>query len=107
MFVILLIVTALVLWALQLMRQAIDRREFSLMLAGCLVSSAAAALIAVYMLMNSYMGYLGYSGQQALTTSEWDEESFGWLTELNQPGLSDQAPSTFSLENLLSSASHP
>lgn len=103
MFLILLIVVALVLWALQLMRQAVDRREFSLMLAGCLVSSAAAALIAVYMLMNSYMGYLGYSGQQALTP-DWDEESFGWLTELNQPGTADQAQSSFLIDTLLSSA---
>ncbi|AZB72251.1 hypothetical protein [Synechococcus elongatus] len=104
MFLILLIVIALVMWALQLMRQAIDRREFSLMLAGFLVSSAAAALVAVYMLMNSYMGYLGYSGQQAIAP-DWSDESLGWLTELNQPtSLDGSAQTKFWQEPLLSTA---
>ncbi|WP_126147622.1 hypothetical protein [Synechococcus elongatus] len=103
MFLILLVVVALVLWALQLMRQAIDRREFSLMLAGFLVSSAAAALVAVYMLMNSYMGYLGYSGQQAIAP-DWGEESLGWLMELNQPTNAGPAQANAWPEMLLSTA---
>ena len=37
-------VVALVAWALQLMQAATDRREFSLMLAGCMVCSAAVGL---------------------------------------------------------------
>jgi len=37
-------VTALVAWALQLMQAATDRQEFSLMLAGCMVCSAAVGL---------------------------------------------------------------
>ena len=40
-------VVALVAWALQLMQAANDRREFSLMLAGCMVCSAAVGLATV------------------------------------------------------------
>ena len=42
-----LAVMAMVAWALQLMQAASDRREFSLMLAGCMVCSAAVGLAAV------------------------------------------------------------
>lgn len=40
-------VVSLVAWALQLMQAATDRREFSLMLAGCMVCSAAVGLATV------------------------------------------------------------
>ena len=40
-------VIALVAWALQLMQAANDRKEFSLMLAGCMVCSAAVGLATV------------------------------------------------------------
>jgi len=43
-------VIALVAWALQLMQAATDRREFSLMLAGCMVCSAAVGLSTVMVL---------------------------------------------------------
>jgi hypothetical protein len=43
-------VVALVAWALQLMQAASDRQEFSLMLAGCMVCSAAVGLAAVMVL---------------------------------------------------------
>jgi hypothetical protein len=43
-------VIALVAWALQLMQAANDRREFSLMLAGCMVCSAAVGLATVMVL---------------------------------------------------------
>ena len=43
-------VIALVAWALQLMQAANDRREFSLMLAGCMVCSAAVGLATVTVL---------------------------------------------------------
>ncbi|SBO43189.1 hypothetical protein [Cyanobium sp. NIES-981] len=42
-----LAVVALVAWALQLMQAANDRQEFSLMLAGCMVCSAAVGLATV------------------------------------------------------------
>jgi hypothetical protein len=43
-------VIALVAWALQLMQAANDRREFSLMLAGCMVCSAAVGLATVMLI---------------------------------------------------------
>jgi Na+-translocating ferredoxin:NAD+ oxidoreductase RnfA subunit len=45
-----LLVVALVAWALQLMQAATDRQEFSLMLAGCMVCSAAVGLATVMVL---------------------------------------------------------
>ncbi len=48
---------ALVAWSLHLMQQAFNRQEFSLMLAGTLVASAAAGLLVVYFLMNNCIGY--------------------------------------------------
>ncbi|MEM9213913.1 MAG: hypothetical protein AAGD25_06160 [Cyanobacteria bacterium P01_F01_bin.150] len=57
MVLILVVVIGLVSWALHLMQEAMDRNEFSLMLAGVLVSSAAAALVAVYLLMDDYVAY--------------------------------------------------
>ncbi len=47
---ILAVVVGLVAWALQLMQAASDRREFSLMLAGCMVCSAAVGLTTVLVL---------------------------------------------------------
>jgi hypothetical protein len=43
-------VIALVAWALQLMQAASDRQDFSLMLAGCMVCSAAVGLSTVMVL---------------------------------------------------------
>ncbi|MFM7237710.1 MAG: hypothetical protein ACKOYK_13270 [Cyanobium sp.] len=43
-------VIALVAWALQLMQAANDKQEFSLMLAGCMVCSAAVGLSTVMVL---------------------------------------------------------
>lgn len=51
------IVTGLVAWALRLMDRALVSQEFSLMLAGFLVASAAAAMVGVYFLMSDYMVY--------------------------------------------------
>ena len=45
--VMVLAVVAMVAWALQLMQAAADRREFSLMLAGCMVCCAAVGLATV------------------------------------------------------------
>jgi ABC-type glycerol-3-phosphate transport system permease component len=45
--VLVLAVVAMVAWALQLMQAAADRKEFSLMLAGCMVCSAAVGVAAV------------------------------------------------------------
>ncbi|WP_398335334.1 hypothetical protein [Vulcanococcus sp.] len=45
--VMVLAVVAMVAWALQLMQAASDRKEFSLMLAGCMVCFAAVGLATV------------------------------------------------------------
>jgi len=55
---ILVLVTALVVWSLRLMQAAFNHREFSLMLAGTLVAISAAGIIVVYFLMEGYMGYM-------------------------------------------------
>ncbi|MEM6251901.1 MAG: hypothetical protein AAF821_03165 [Cyanobacteria bacterium P01_D01_bin.156] len=55
------IVTGLVVWALRLMDRALVSQEFSLMLAGFLVASAAAAMVGVYFLMSDYMVYMHQS----------------------------------------------
>lgn len=49
---------ALVAWSLHLMEAAIKQQEFSLMLAGALVSLAAAAMMVVYFLMGNCLKYL-------------------------------------------------
>jgi len=62
-------VTALVIWALRLMQKAIEQQEFSLMLAGCLVATAAAAIMGVYFMMSGYMGYVSQLIQPVLFLS--------------------------------------
>ena len=58
LIVILMFDVALVAWSLHLMQEAFDTKEFSLMLAGTLVALSAAAMLVVYFLMGSYVGYL-------------------------------------------------
>ena len=41
------VIVALITWALKLMQAAMDQQEFSLMLAGCMVCSAAVGLATV------------------------------------------------------------
>ena len=52
------VVIALVAWALRLMEQAVKSQEFSFMLAGFLVASSAVAMMTVYFLMSNYMLYM-------------------------------------------------
>ena len=49
---------ALVAWSLHLIQSALDRQEFSLMLAGTLVAAAAAAMLVVYFIINSCLSRL-------------------------------------------------
>jgi hypothetical protein len=51
-------VIALIAWALQLMQAASDRQEFSLMLAGCMVCSAAVGLATVMVITLTAPGHL-------------------------------------------------
>ncbi|WP_017303549.1 hypothetical protein [Spirulina subsalsa] len=53
---------ALVAWSLHLMQEAVDQQEFSLMLAGTLVSLCAAGLLVVYFMMNHCLTYLTQAG---------------------------------------------
>lgn len=55
------IVIGLVAWALRLMEKAVENQEFSLMLAGFLVASSAAAMISVYFLMGNYMVFIAHA----------------------------------------------
>lgn len=55
---ILILDVALVAWSLHLMQEAVNRQEFSLMLAGTLVALAAAAMLVVYFLMGNCLAYL-------------------------------------------------
>lgn len=48
---------ALVAWSLHLMEAAVQKQEFSLMLAGTLVAFAAAGTLLVYFLMNNCISY--------------------------------------------------
>ncbi|MBW4482831.1 MAG: hypothetical protein KME14_09840 [Tildeniella torsiva UHER 1998/13D] len=72
LLLILTIVIALVAWALRLMEQAVKGQEFSLMLAGFLVASSAAALMGVYFLMGNYMLYMDHAAQQMATMEALD-----------------------------------
>jgi hypothetical protein len=58
LLIVLIVVSALVIWALRLMEQAFKSQEFSFMLAGFLVASSAVAMISVYFLMNNYVAYM-------------------------------------------------
>ncbi|MFQ4140320.1 hypothetical protein PGN35_028800 [Nodosilinea sp. PGN35] len=72
LLLILTIVIALVAWALRLMEQAVKGQEFSLMLAGFLVASSAAALMGVYFLMGNYMLYMNHADRQVSTLESLD-----------------------------------
>ena len=49
---------ALVAWSLHLMQSALERREFSLMLAGTLVGASAAAMLVVYFIVGNCLSRL-------------------------------------------------
>lgn len=58
---ILTIVVGLVFWALRLMDKALENQEFSLMLAGFLVASSAAAIVGIYFLMSDYLTFINHA----------------------------------------------
>ncbi|MGF1499249.1 MAG: hypothetical protein ACFB8W_20845 [Elainellaceae cyanobacterium] len=87
MVFILVVVIGLVAWALHLMQEAIDQKEFSLMLAGFLVSSAAAALVAVYLLMGHYMSYMTDMTHRSQVYRQGYE--FSYYMETVLPSLAD------------------
>lgn len=88
MLLILAIVIALVAWALRLMEQAIEGQEFSLMLAGFLVASSAAAMMGVYFLMGNYLIYVDQitglnqvSQTEEVASADWTETIPSWLVQ--------------------------
>ncbi|HEY9699791.1 MAG TPA: hypothetical protein V6D10_21200 [Trichocoleus sp.] len=94
MFFLLVIVIGLVAWALHLMQEAVQRREFSLMLAGFLVSSAAAALMSVYFLMGHYFGYMTEMAHRSYLhdSVEWaafDQSLANLVSSPSSPSLHD------------------
>lgn len=85
LIIILVIVVALVAWSLHLMQEAIEQREFSLMLAGTLVAFAAAAMIGVYFLMGNYVGYLAHITHNPVYT-DLPYDSLTWSVTPEQLG---------------------
>jgi hypothetical protein len=84
MVLILIFVVAMVAWALHLMQEAVDSKDFSLMLAGFLVSSAAAATVGVYFLMGDCMGHLS----QISARSQIQRQAsipLTWIVEAEEP----------------------
>ncbi len=79
MVFILIIVVGLIALALHLMQEAVEKREFSLMLAGFLVSSTAAAMMAVYFLMSHYVGYMTEMTERVYISSE-NYDPMEWAT---------------------------
>jgi hypothetical protein len=73
---ILAIVIGLVAWALRLMERAITNQEFSLMLAGFLVASSAAAMMAVYFLMGNYLLFMHQTASYAALYSDYAQDSY-------------------------------
>lgn len=78
---ILAVVIALVSWSLHLMQQAIERREFSLMLAGTLVAFSAAAMVAVYFLMGNYLSYLTHTPHYSLVDVNEIVDPALWISQ--------------------------
>ncbi len=80
-FLILTIVIGLVFWALRLMDRAVENQEFSLMLAGFLVASSAAAIVGVYFLMSDYMTFIAHAGSalEGYDTSVLESEFPVWI----------------------------
>ena len=99
LILILAIVIVLVAWALHLMQQAVDRNEFSLMLAGTLVAFSAAAMVVVYFLMGNYIGYItGMTHPSIARTSSSDVAA--WVIEFDSVGSGTEVP-TFHLSERL------
>ncbi len=87
-------VITLVAWALQLMQAATDRQEFSLMLAGCMVCSAAVGLATVMVITLTGPAHqvLGPAGHQL-----WASDSLLSLSEGPDGAILQDLPESFVL----------
>jgi hypothetical protein len=82
MVAILVLVVALVAWSLHLIEAAISRKEFSLILAGFLVASAATALMGVYFLAGTCVTQVSEMAQHSYSSLP-DSDSLSWLIAAN------------------------
>jgi threonine/homoserine efflux transporter RhtA len=89
LLLILVVVIALVAWALRLMEQALQSQEFSLMLAGFLVASSAAAMMTVYFLMGHYISYI----EAGPITAQGSQISQDYYAPLQQLAATEAFPS--------------
>ncbi|HEY9753002.1 MAG TPA: hypothetical protein V6C46_08620 [Coleofasciculaceae cyanobacterium] len=106
LILILAIVVVFVGWALHLMQESVDRREFSLMLAGTLVAFSAAAMMASYFLMGNYLGYV--SRVAHLPVEHLSPDSITWLIEsVDDSALSLAYPERSALPSLPSQQAVP
>lgn len=106
LILILAIVIVLVAWALHLMQESVDRREFSLMLAGTLVAFSAAAMMTAYFLMGNYLGYMSRVAHAPL--ERVSQDSITWLIEsVDDSALSLAYPERSALPSLPSQQSLP
>jgi len=94
--VMVLAVVAMVAWALQLMQAASDRREFSLMLAGCMVCSAAVGLAAVMVMGFTSADRLEAQGVISRFTADQPELTSGGvsLDAISLPWDASKQPSS-------------
>ena len=86
------IVIGLVFWALRLMDRAVENQEFSLMLAGFLVASSAAAMVGVYFLMSDYFMFVNQANGafDSYDTVMFESELSTWFDSVD--AMSDARP---------------
>ncbi|MEM7793084.1 MAG: hypothetical protein AAF579_01365 [Cyanobacteria bacterium P01_C01_bin.118] len=80
------------------MDKALVSHEFSLMLAGFLVASAAAAMVGVYFLMSDYMVYMHQS--ELLFQSQYSSDYLVLDESVSAAQLSDMELAVFDVANL-------
>ena len=91
LFLTVIVVIALVAWALRLMEQAVKSQEFSFMLAGFLVASSAVAMMTVYFLMNNYVLYMDqvFNGAPLQSASIiYESDSYAYSSLLSDEAIS-------------------
>jgi hypothetical protein len=89
-------VVGLVAWALQLMQAANDRQEFSLMLAGCMVCSAAVGLATVMVLTVTGAERLEARGLLLQPAAPLQDDGFDAITLPWEDALPAPVPPSFS-----------
>ncbi|WP_044148824.1 hypothetical protein [Leptolyngbya iicbica] len=93
LFLTVIVVIALVAWALRLMDQAVKSQEFSFMLAGFLVASSAVAMMTVYFLMSNYVLYMDqvFDGAPLQSASMiYENDSYAYNSLLSGEGTPAQ-----------------